>query len=142
MTEHGSGNGKLTRSEAQQLLVRDVMVRRPKTMAADSTVADVRAHFENPRVRTALLADDGRFAGAIAPEELPEGAAGAEPARAYAAADVPTVGPDVPMADALALMERRGDHRLVVVADDGETLVGLLCLDKTGTSFCVDAPPA
>ena len=142
MTEHGSGNGKLTRSEAQQLLVRDVMVRRPKTMAADSTVADLRAHFENPRVRTALLADDGRFAGAIAPEELPEGAAGAEPARAYAAADVPTVGPDVPMADALALMERRGDHRLVVVADDGETLVGLLCLDKTGTSFCVDAPPA
>ena len=142
MTEHGSGNGKLTRSEAQQLLVRDVMVRRPKTMAADSTVADLRAHFENPRVRTALLADDGRFAGAIAPEELPDGAAGAEPARAYAAADVPTVGPDGPMTDALALMERRGDHRLVVVADDGETLVGLLCLDKTGTSFCVDAPLA
>jgi CBS-domain-containing membrane protein len=140
MTEHGSGNGKLTRSEAQELLVRDVMVRRPKTMAADSTVADLRAHFENPRVRTALLADDGRFAGAIAPEELPDTAAGAEPARTYAAADVPTVGPDVPMADALALMERRGDHRLVVVGDDGRTLVGLVCLDKTGTSFCVDAP--
>jgi CBS-domain-containing membrane protein len=142
MTEHGSANGKLTRSEAQELLVRDVMVRRPKTMAADSTVADLRAHFENPRVRTALLADDGRFAGAIAPEELPDSAAGTEPARAYAAADVPTVGPEVPMADALALMERRGDHRLVVVAGDGETLVGLLCLDKTGTSFCVDAPAA
>ena len=142
MTEHGSGNGKLARSEAQELLVRDVMVRRPKTMAADSTVADLRAHFENPRVRTALLADDGRFAGAIAPEELPDSAAGPEPARAYAAPDVPTVGPDVPMADALALMERRGDHRLVVLADDGETLLGLLCLDKTGTSFCVDAPAA
>src|SRR5919199_3200556 len=95
MTEHGSGNGKLTRSEAQQLLVRDVMVRRPKTMAADSTVADLRAHFENPRVRTALLADDGRFAGAIAPEELPEDAAGAEPARDHARTDLPTVGPDV-----------------------------------------------
>ena len=142
MTEPACDNGKMARGEAQELLVRDVMVRRPKTMAADSTVADLRAHFENPRVRTALLADDGRFAGAIAPEELPEGAAGAEPARAYAAADVPTVGPDVPMADALALMERRGDHRLVVLAEDGETLVGLLCLDKTGTSFCVDAPAA
>ena len=140
MTESGSGNGKLARAEAQEMLVRDVMVRRPKTMAAASTVAQLRAHFENPRVRTALLADDGRFAGAIAPEELPDTAAGGEPARAYAAADVPTVGPDLPMADALALMERRGDHRLVVVAEDGETLVGLLCLDKTGTSFCVDAP--
>ena len=142
MTEPGCANGKIARADAERLLVRDVMVRRPKTMAADSTVADLRAHFENPRVRTALLADDGRFAGAIAPEELPDSAGGAEPARAYAAADVPTVGPDVPMADALALMERRGDHRLVVLADDGETLVGLLCLDKTGTSFCVDAPAA
>src|SRR5919199_18420 len=137
-----AAHSKVTREDAAAQLVRDVMVRRPKTLPAHSTVADLRAHFENPRVRTALLADDGRFAGAIAPEELPDGAAGAEPARAYAAADVPTVGPDVPMADALALMERRGDRRLVVLADDGETLLGLLCLDKTGTSFCVDAPAA
>jgi CBS-domain-containing membrane protein len=142
MTESGSGNGKLSRTEAQQLLVRDVMVRRPKTLPADSTVADLRAHFQNARVRTALLADGRRFAGAIAPDELPDTAAAAEPARGYAAADVPTVGPELPMSDALALMERRRDHRLVVLGDDGETLVGLLCLDKTGTSFCVDAPAA
>jgi predicted transcriptional regulator len=142
MTERGGANGKLARAEAETLLVRDVMVRRPKTLAADSTVADLRAHFENPRVRTALLTDDGRFAGAIAPEELPDSAAGAEPARSYVAADVPTVGPDVRMADALALMERRGDHRLVVLGDDRETLLGLLCLDKTGAGFCVEAPPA
>src|SRR5919206_2572039 len=115
MTEHGSGNGKLTRREAQELLVRDVMVRRPKTMAGDSTVADLRAHFENPRVRTALLADGGRFAGAIAPEELPDGAAGSEPARAHARTDLPTVGPDATMEDAMALLDRRGENRLLVL---------------------------
>ena len=142
MTEPGCVNGKVARDEAQELLVRDVMVRRPKTMPARCTVAELRAHFENPHVRTALLADDGRFAGAIAPEELPETADGSEPARAYATTDVPTVGPDASMADALALMERRGDRRLVVLDADAETLVGLLCLDKTGSSFCVDEPAA
>jgi CBS domain-containing protein len=129
---------KVPREDAAAQLVRDVMVRRPKTLPADSTVADLRAHFENPRVRTALLADGGRFAGAIGPEELSSGAAGADPARAHARTDLPTVGPDATMADALALMERRGDHRLIVLDPDGETLVGLLCLDRTGAGFCVD----
>jgi CBS domain-containing protein len=142
MTEPGCVNGKVARDAAQELLVRDVMVRRPKTISARCSVAELRAHFENPHVRTALLADEGRFAGAIAPEELPDGADGSEPARAYATTDVPTVGPDANMADALELMERRGDRRLVVVDADGETLVGLLCLDRTGTSFCVDTPAA
>ena len=142
MSEHGCGNPKMARDAAHELLVRDVMVSRPKTMPVECSVAELRAHFENPQVRAALLADDGRFAGAIAPEEVPEGANGSEPARAYARADVPTVGPDAPMADALALMEARGDHRLVVVDADGETLVGLLCLDRNGASFCVDKPAA
>jgi predicted transcriptional regulator len=141
MTEPACDNGKLARDAAQELRVRDVMVRRPKTLPSGCTVAELRAHFENPHVRTALLADGGRFAGAIAPDELPETAAAAEPARDYATRAVPTVRPDAAMADALALMERRGDQRLVVVDADGETLVGLLCLDKTGTSFCVDKAP-
>ena len=139
MTEPGHVvNGKIERDEAHELLVRDVMLRRPKTMPVDTKVAELRAHFENPRVRTALLADEGRFAGAIAPEELPDTAAGTEPARDYATADLPSVRPDASMADALALMERRGDNRLIVLDADGETLVGLLCLDRAGTGFCVD----
>ena len=136
MTDHD----KMTRERAADLLVADVMVRRPKTMPADASVADLRAQFENPRVRTALLADDGRFAGAIGPDELPAGAADAEPARDYATTDLPTVAPDARMSDALALMEARGEHRLIVLDGDGETLVGLLCMDKTGAGFCLDKP--
>ena len=126
------------RDEAAGRLVRDVMVHRPKTLPVDATVGDLRRQFENPRVQTALLAQDGRFAGAIAPSELPETADAAEPARAYARADVPTLAPDATMAEALALLEERGDFRLVVV--EGGTLAGLLCLDKRGTTFCTFTP--
>jgi CBS domain-containing protein len=133
-----SVNAKVTRDDAAGLLVRDVMVRRPKTLPAQATVAELRAHFENPRVRTALLADGGRFAGAIAPEELPAEAAGSEPASAHARTDLPTVGPDATMAEAIALLERRGDNRLIVLDADGGTIAGLLCLDKPGTGFCTD----
>jgi predicted transcriptional regulator len=129
---------KVTRDDAATLLVRDVMVARPKTLPARSTVADLRAHFENPRVRTALLADDGRFAGAIAPEELPAAADDADAALAHARTDLPTVGPDATMADAIALMDSGGDNRLIVLGPDGETIAGLLCLDRPGTGFCTD----
>jgi CBS-domain-containing membrane protein len=133
-----SANAKVTRESAAGLLVRDVMVRRPKTLPAQATVAELRAHFENPRVRTALLADGGRFAGAIAPEDLPADAPASSPARAHARTDVPTVGPDATMTEATALLDSCGDSRLLVLDADGETIAGLLCLDKPGTGFCTD----
>src|SRR3954467_13751434 len=132
----------IERDDAAGRLVRDVMVRRPKTLPANATVGDLRRQFENPRVQTALLADGGRFAGAIAPSELPDGADAAEPALAYARADVPTLAPDATMAEALALLDARGDFRLIVLDGEGDdaTLAGLLCLDRRGTTFCTFTP--
>jgi len=132
----------IDRDDAAGRLVRDVMVRRPKTLPADATVGDLRRQFENPRVQTALLAEDGRFAGAVAPSELPDSADAAEPARAYARVDIPVLAPDATMAEALALLDERGDFRLVVLDGEGEgaTLAGLLCLDKRGTTFCTFTP--
>jgi predicted transcriptional regulator len=138
MTQPGGVVGKMRRDDVADLNVADVMVRRPKTLPADATVADLREHFTNPRVRSALLADGDRFAGAIAPEELPDTADGSEPALAYARHDVPRVGPDATMAEALAQMDSAEEHRLIVIDDDGATLVGLLCLDRSGASFCVE----
>jgi predicted transcriptional regulator len=130
----------IDRDDAADRLVRDVMVKRPKTLPSDATVGDLRRQFENPRVQTALLADDGRFAGAIAPSELPESADAGEPAQSYARVDVPTLAPDATMAEALTLLDERGDFRLVVL--DGGTLAGLLCLDRRGTTFCTFTPAA
>jgi predicted transcriptional regulator len=142
MPEPGLIHTHVTRDDAVRLLVRDVMVKRPKTLPADASVADLRAQFTNPRLQAALLADEGRFAGTIAPSELPDAADDAEPAARYARLDVPTLPPDATMADALALLEARGDHRLIVLDGEGEAavLAGLLCLDRTGGSFCTFTP--
>jgi len=142
MSEPALIHTHVDRDDATNLLVKDVMVSRPKTLPVDATVADLRRQFESPRMQTALLADGGRFAGAVAPAELPATAGDAEPARAYARIDVPTLGPDAPMTEAIALMEARGDFRLVVVDGEGEsaTLAGLLCLDRRGTTFCTFTP--
>jgi predicted transcriptional regulator len=140
MTDIEYKHDTIARDDAARRLVRDVMVRRPKTLAADASVAELREHFTNPRVQAALLADGPRFAGAIAPSELPDDAPATDPARSYARVDVPTLGPDATMADALALMDSRGDHRLVVLDGDGATLVGLLCLDRNRAGFCTEVP--
>ena len=46
------------------------------------------------------------------------------------------------MAEAIALLEARGDFRLVVLDGEGDaaTLAGLLCLDRRGTTFCTFTP--
>lgn len=110
MSDPGGVIGKVRRDDVADLAVRDVMVHRPKTLPAKATVADLREHFTNPRVRTALLADGGRFCGAIAPEELPDTAAAAEPALTYAKRDVPSVDPGARVSEVLELMERAGDN--------------------------------
>jgi predicted transcriptional regulator len=130
----------IDRDDAAGRLVSDVMVRRPKTLPVDASVAQLREHFTNPRVQTALLADEGRFAGAIAPSELPDDAPATGPARDYARLDVPTLPPDATMAEALTLLDSRGDFRLVVLDADGTTLAGLLCLDRTRAGFCTYVP--
>jgi CBS domain-containing protein len=140
MTEPDLVHSHVDRDDAAGRLVRDVMVHRPKTLPADATVADLRRQFENPRVQTALLADAGRFAGAIAPDELPSDAPDDAAARDYARSDVPTLAPDATMAEALALLDERGDFRLVVL--EGGSLAGLLCLDRRGTTFCTFTPAA
>jgi CBS domain-containing protein len=142
MTEPQLVHTHIARDDAADRLVRDVMVHHPKTLPVDATVGDLRRLFENPRVQTALLSDGDRFAGAIAPAELPDGAEDAEPASAYARVDVPTLPPHASMAEALALLDARGDFRLVVLDGDGDdaVLAGLLCLDRRGTTFCTFTP--
>src|SRR3954471_23610381 len=99
MTDPDLVHTHIARDEAADLLVRDVMVHRPKTLPSDATVGDVRRQFESPRVQTALLADDGRSVAAVAPAEVPDSAGPAEPALAYARSDVPTLPADARMTE-------------------------------------------
>ncbi len=127
-------NPKVSFADPQR--VRDVMVRSPKTLPADASVADLRTLFANPSVLTALLVDGDRFAGAVERDDVPSDAAGGRRASEFARRDVVTIEPDAPMAAAMAQLDRDGEHRLIVLDPDGATLRGLLCLTADRSGFC------
>jgi CBS domain-containing protein len=133
------GTGRISFDEAIDQTVGEVMIKRPKTLPSNARVADVRQAFERSSHRTVLLADGGRFAGAIERDALPADASDAAPASAFVELEPLSVTPDTPMSEAVSLLEGRDEPRLVVLDEDGVTLRGLLCAkDTTGAAgFCV-----
>jgi CBS domain-containing protein len=117
--------------------VADVMLREPRAVGPDTTVAQARETFENPRVRLLLVAEGDRFLGAVTREHVGDGVAGEEPLGRLAA-EAALVRPDDPVARAVELLDADGSDRLPVVAGDG-TLVGLICFNRKHGHFCVDA---
>ena len=131
------GKGSIPREEAIALRVREVMLANPKTLPSDAQVGEVRRLFLKPNVRTVLLADGGAFRGAIERENIPADAPDDAAAAAYADPEPLIVSPEMPMSDAVALLERRDEPRLIVLDEDGVTLRGLICTNTTATGFCV-----
>jgi CBS domain-containing protein len=123
---------------ADGLTVADVMVRRPKSVPREATVAEVRRKFEKPGLRTLLVVDGDAFCGTIERTDLPDSVPDEAPALDYARADAERVPPDLPVAEAMPLLEQDPEGRLVVVDPDGVTLRGLLCLKRDGERFCLD----
>ncbi len=119
------------------MMVGEVMMADPRTVAVDASVADVRRAFERPSERTVLIAEHGIFRGAIERDRLPAAAAGSERALPYATTDIPTATPQTPISDAIALLDDRPEPRLVVLDEDGVSLRGLLCFNRTAAGFCV-----
>ena len=64
------GTSHVTLDEAAILTVGEVMISQPKTLPPTATVADARRMFENPSVRTALVVEDGRYAGELTREDV------------------------------------------------------------------------
>lgn len=130
-------NTKVAYDDAAGQLVGDVMIRRPKTLAAGATISDVRRLFENGSVQTGLLVDDGRFRAAIERPNVPDDAPGDAAAIDFAVTPTATVYPGTLMRDAMALLEAEDTRRLVVVDEaDGETLRGLVALNSSRSGFC------
>jgi len=126
----------IAREVAIRLTVGEVMLRRPKTLDPAATVADLRRLFENDNVRTALLVDGATLVATVDQDDVPASAGTGEPALTFARYDAERVGPEVPVRDVVDLLERTRQGRLVVVAGDGTTLLGLLCLSGVDDAFC------
>jgi len=109
------------------------MLRAPKTLAADATVAEVREQFENPKVQMVLLVDGEKFAGAVT--AIPVGAAPTDLAHGYRDENPETIEPEASAEDAFARATASPNRRVIVLDDEGN-LLGLLCLKQDRTGFC------
>ena len=111
----------------------DLMLRNPKTLAADASVAEVREQLTSPRVQMVLLAEGRAFRGAVT--AVPADAAPTEFALAYIDESPETIGP---RASAHEAFERAAasPSRRVIVLDEDNNLLGLLCLNPSRTGFC------
>jgi CBS domain-containing protein len=123
--------------QALPLTVGEVMIARPKTVRSDITMGEVRQAFEQSSQRVVLLVDGSTFQGAIDRDALDPQAPDTARAVAFARLDVATVTPATPLADAVELLDRNREPRLVVLDEDGRTLRGLLCFNQNSASFCV-----
>ena len=110
----------------------------PKTTPATTTVGELRRWFEgDAHLRTALLTDGPRFLGSVEPADLPPDAAPDQLGAQFAHRPAHVIGPERPAADALARLDAADECRVVVLADDDRTLVGLVCMDAARSHFCV-----
>ena len=114
-------------------LAADLMLREPKTLPADASVAEVRGQLASPRVQMVLLADGRVFKGAVT--AIPEEAAPAERALDYADRELETLPPDA-SGDIAFERAAASPNRRVIVLDEDRNLLGLLCLNAAKTGFC------
>lgn len=121
--------------------VGEVVVRRPKTLPAGTSVEQARACFADDHVHMLLLTESGRLLGTLVRDDLAAGIAGTDPALLHSRMTGRTIGADVPAEDARRLLLSRGQRRLAVVDTDG-ALIGLLCLKRRFTGFCADSDVA
>jgi CBS domain-containing protein len=128
---------RIPREEALPLTVGEVMIARPKTFASAVQLGEVRQAFEQSSQRVVLLADGPTFQGAVDRNALDPRAPDTAPAATFARRDVTTVTPSTPLADAVEVLDRNREPRLVVLDEDGHTLRGLLCFNESSASFCV-----
>jgi CBS-domain-containing membrane protein len=142
MSSEACVRSRIERDEAPGLRVRDVMDGDPKTQPASLTVAQLRAEFDGDfHHRMALLTDGAVLLGAVERSDLPADAPGDGPASAFARRPANVIGPEEPAVEAIEQLDADGVSRLVVLADDGQTLLGLVCMDAARSHFCVARRP-
>lgn len=118
---------------APLLVASDLMLREPKRLTADASVAEVRDQLANPRVQMVLLADGRAFRGAVT--QIPADAASDDRALDHADTEPEVISPHA-SADEAFERAAASPTRRVIVLDDDRNLLGLLCLNRDRSGFC------
>ena len=125
--------------------VREALVSDPRVLAAGAPAREVAALLARPNVETALVVESERLVGCVTRESIVGVVARGEDvrhltARDLAESEVPTIGPDVALDDAIRLMAEHGHERLAVT-EDGRFL-GVLPREPLVRRIMEDEPPA
>jgi phosphoserine phosphatase RsbU/P len=117
-------------AEASELLVGDIMVHNPVAVALETTVSDVARLMGQQNIGAVVVVVDGSVQGVFSERDLLRRAAHARedwdrvPIGRFMTPNPITVSPDVPWADAMAVMDSRRIRHLPVVQSG--KLVGML----------------
>ena len=111
----------------------DLMLRNPKTLTAAASVAEVRELLDNPKVQMVLLVDGRVFKGAVT--QIPTEASPRDRALDYVDPEAETISPAA-SADEAFERAAASPTRRVIVLDEEDNLLGLLCLNASRTGFC------
>ena len=115
------------------LVAADLMLRDPKTLTAEASVAEARMLLANPKVQMILLTDGSAFKGAVT--QIPADASPRDRAVNYVDAEAETISPDASDDEAFERAAANPTRR-VIVLDEDDKLLGLLCLNPDRTGFC------
>jgi CBS-domain-containing membrane protein len=115
--------------------VRDVMLRHPKTMSAQTSVDEARAALTNDHVHMLLITEDRILLGTVVRSDLPWTTEGCGPVLPWSVLSGRTVTPEACACAVQELLTERGLRR-VAVTDHNGALFGLMCLNRNLTGFC------
>jgi predicted transcriptional regulator len=124
--------------------VREALVADPRVLASDAPVREAAELLAKPHVENVLVADGERLVGCVTTSTLVAAVAEGRDLRSLAAGDladpaVATVGPDMPLDEALHLMVERGLERLAVT--ENGRLLGVLPREPVLRRLAEDEPP-
>lgn len=114
------------------------IVVRGKELQAGEPASRARALFTRDPVRVVPVLDGARYVGAVDRETLAHATADDVPVGELAQQIVPTVTASASAEKALAVLDADGGSRLVVLALDGTTYAGLVCLRGDRRRLCLE----
>ncbi len=111
----------------------DLMLRDPKTLTSEASVGEARELLANPKVQMVLLADGRAFKGAVT--HIPADVSPRDRAVDYVDPDAEVISPQASDDEAFERAAANPNRR-VIVLDETDNLLGLLCLNQSRTGFC------
>jgi CBS domain-containing protein len=125
------------------VIVREALVSDPRVVSADASAREAAELLTRPHVESALVTDGERLLGCVTLESIVAALARgvdllSATVREVCEKDVTTVGPDLPLDEALHLMAESGLERLPVT-EDGR-LLGVLQREPVARRLAEEEP--